>query len=152
MDLTQISWLLIGLLITLAILLCVISYIRAKERERLLRECLRQYELAIYQLKRKPDSSELRQSALDKGRILSRVISESGSTTVFDEVALKNDLDAATAAVHSKNLAEGVIILPDVVKSKSTKERLEELQILFFDGLITEQDYQSKRKSILDEI
>ena len=55
------------------------------------------YQSSLEQLREHPTDPELRQKTLDLGRYYSGLTREENSVTIFDEIALKNDIDAACA-------------------------------------------------------
>lgn len=69
----------------------------AKKRIRALRIAKRAYELALNELRSNPNSPDIRQTTLRLGREYSALTREHKNVTIFDEIALKNDIDAACA-------------------------------------------------------
>lgn len=97
------------------------------------------YEYSITRLKSSPNNPDLRQKALRVGRKYARVVREDGRETLFDEMALMNDINAVSGGA--------------VTNSKQTaSQRLHHLQELKEQGLITEDEYNEKRLVILDEM
>ena len=101
-------------------------------------------------LKKHPNNPELREQTLAKGRAYSALTrqhhGQGKSVTIFDEIALMNDINAACAAA--------TIAQPKVkTEMKNTiEQRLEELSELRGKSLISQQEYETKRQNILDEI
>ena len=109
-----------------------------KKKERLRLERARQnYQNGLEQLKSAPTNPDLKQTVLELGRHYSALSREAKGQTIFDEVALMNDLNAATAGAVTK---------------KSIEERLVNLSELKSKGVIDEKEYDAKRKQILDEV
>jgi len=104
-----------------------------------LRAAWEAYQNALTQLKNEPNSHEIRLRALQCGRRYSDLTRNNSGVTIFDEVALKNDIDAACAGAVS-------------IKTNSVEERLSTLQLLFASGHITDSEYQRRRQTILDSI
>jgi hypothetical protein len=67
-------------------------------QEQALREARVAYSAALAMLKRQPTDPSLRQLALDAGLHYSKLTRESKGIIVFDEAALKHELDEATAS------------------------------------------------------
>ena len=68
--------------------------------------------------------------------------------TMFDEVAVMNDLNAIQTTAPPKS-AE---VEKTPVAADSTEQRLNKLADLKSKGLITDEEYQKRRNAILDEI
>lgn len=79
------------------------------------------------------------------GRRYSALARQSGGTTVFDEVALSNDLNAAAAAaaVRAPQAQPAVA---------SLEERLERLRALEEKGTITADEHRQRRAELLREV
>ncbi len=104
------------------------------------------YRSSLARLKSNPTSADLRQKTLELGRAYSNLTRKRKGVTVFDEVALMNDINAACAGAT-------VVAQADRSPSKPPiEERLARLSDLKFKGLIDEQEYNSRRQKILDEV
>jgi Uncharacterised protein family UPF0547 len=68
----------------------------ANKKKARLNAAKRSYETALAQLEAAPDSVELRTAVIEAGRLYSAICREDGKGTIFDEVALSNDLAART--------------------------------------------------------
>jgi hypothetical protein len=66
---------------------------------------------------------------------------------VFDEVALMNDINAACAQAGAKHEPSS-----EKASAGSIEERLGKLSDLRSKNLIDEDEYQSRRRRILDEV
>ena len=102
---------------------------------------------SLAQLKTHPTNANLRQNTLALGRVYSNLTRKKKGVTLFDEVALMNDINAACAGattVHQTNTVRST--------APSIEERLERLLELRDKGLIDEQEYSSRRQRIIDEI
>jgi hypothetical protein len=104
------------------------------------------YQEALGKLRNAPTNPSLREAALGAGRAFAALARESKGSTVFDEVALKNDLDAATAG------AATVAAVAVPAPAASAADRLRQLDKLKTDGLITEAEYAARREKILSEM
>lgn len=109
-----------------------------------LRAAQRKYQKALERLKEMPNNSEQRQATLLAGRQYARLIRESGSETLFDEVALLNDMNA----VAGQQVAPGGSEPP----AMSYEERLARLQKLAAEGHLTKEEYVEARKRLLHEL
>lgn len=107
-------------------------------REGAIRKSLSDYHLGLQRLKEDPTNPDLRQDVLHLGRTYSNLTRDRSGVTVYDEVALKNDIDAACAGTVT-------------VQKQSIDERLGRLKALFADGHIDEREYLRRRRSIIDE-
>jgi hypothetical protein len=97
-------------------------------------------------LKSDPVNAELRQYALHLGRTYSNLTRNKKGVTVFDEVALMNDINAVCAGATSIAKSHGDR------EAISIEDRLTRLSELKSKGLISEQEYDSRRQGILDEV
>lgn len=107
-----------------------------------------EYQKAIQKLKKDPTNSAFREDALRKGRHYSHLTRNSQGVTIYDEVAIKNDLDAATAGA---TLAMQTIA-PVTTPSTPPEERLKKLDELKSKGLLTDQEHANRRAAIIDEL
>lgn len=108
------------------------------------------YFRSIKALKSDPTNADLRQTTLSLGRKYSEVTRQiqngNKSVTIYDEMALMNDINAACAAAYSQ--------VPMQTKPyvEPIEERLNKLNKLKDSNLIDDQEYQERRRKILDEI
>lgn len=102
-----------------------------------------EYKLSLAQLIRNPENANLKLKALELGRIYSKLSCNEKGEALFDEVALSNDINAACGSVASVTKEND---------NRSIEDRLKELLNLKENGLIKEQDYETKKQKILDEI
>jgi hypothetical protein len=121
--------------------------IGAENRKRQLEAAHIDYERSLSRLKVAPADPQLREQTLAKGRVYSKLTREDRSVTVYDEVAILNDISAACAAVAT-------IVPPESSKPSTTpiEERLVKLASLKEQGLITATEYESRRDAVLSEI
>lgn len=103
----------------------------------------KQYRQALSALRKSPNNAELRQKALRFGRRYAELAREN-KRTVFDEVALMNDLNAIPTIAAEPG--------DDEESTNDVEERLIKLEQLYSKGLITAEEYSTRRNTILDEI
>jgi uncharacterized membrane protein len=104
------------------------------------------YRQSLEILKQQPNDPELRQKALEWGRYYSNLTRDNKGVTVYDEVALANDINAACAGgVHAAND-------PTATATRPIEQRLDQLKALFDKGAIDEQEYSERRAKLLDEV
>lgn len=124
------------------------AYFNARdERERLeeIQEAEAAYRVALFALEVEPKNAERRRAALAAGREYARVMRENRGATLFDEMALMNDINAI--AGQQVSAAAG-----QVAPQLSYEERLARLQRLAAEGHLTKDEYVEKRKRLLDEL
>jgi hypothetical protein len=100
------------------------------------------YQSALARLKKYPTDPDAKRHALDVGRGYANMTREQKGVTIFDEMALMNDISAATAGASS------VAARP----ATSVEMRLQELEALRTKGLITDTEYAAKRQRLIDEM
>lgn len=116
------------------------------------------YRNSLAQLKVEPTNSDLRQRTLELGRYYSHLARDSQGVTIFDEIALMNDINAVcggtTSITGTTTSAPPPVSTPapTPTTSLSVEDRLAKLSDLKAKGLIDEQEYDTRRKKILDEI
>jgi hypothetical protein len=106
------------------------------------------YQDALAKVRSNPTNANVRQQALYLGRTYSNLTRSKQGVTVYDEVALMNDINAASAGASYSAATER----PIATTSRSLEERLAQLSELSNKGLISEQEYTSRKQKILDEI
>ena len=105
------------------------------------------YEASLGKLKENPKDIALREQTLKLGRVYAN-IARNNKHTVFDEVALMNDINVVAGSdVEGKNVS-----IENAATEKSIEERLHKLQKLKEQGLITEEEFEQKRSDILSDI
>jgi len=145
MDLTAI------LCIVIPVILIVAIYVFSGRRDQNRRDEVGAAQTAYYQaltaLKAKPTDANLRQHALTAGRQYSNLTRNRQGVTVYDEMALMNDINAATAGATP---APATASSPTA--AKSVEDRLRNLEGLRTKGLISEQEYEARRQQILNDV
>lgn len=96
------------------------------------------YQAALTKLKTSPTDPTLKTAALQLGRAYAAMQREQQVATVYDEMALMNDISAATAAATAA---------PPTVE-----ERLRQLAELQSKGLITPDEYVQRRQHLIAEV
>jgi len=104
------------------------------------------YQDALSRLRSDPVNPLVKEDALKLGRHYAAVTrkGQGFAVTLFDEVALSNDIQAACAAATAQSA--------QTLSSRSIEQRLEVLDTLRKKGLISDAEYKSKRIEILNEI
>jgi hypothetical protein len=125
----------------------VIQVVQAKAKSKAYEE----YQEALSRLRRDPGDPHTREETLRLGREYSNLTQNRRGVTVFDEVALSNDIGAATAGAFKQARADSRAPAP-VPESRSVEARLAKLVDLKSKGLIDESEYASRRSEILREI
>jgi len=139
------SW--VGLIVIALVVWMVVSENRRANRKRKsFLEAHRAYQEHLEQLKDEPTDPALRQETLRLGRLYSNLTRNNQGVTIFDEVALANDINAACAAAASPHRAK------EGSGSQSIEERLEKLVRLRDRGLISMTEWAERRKEILKDV
>ena len=102
-------------------------------------------------LKLDPGNPDLRQRTLGYGRTYSALMREENKSTIFDEMALMNDINAACAATQQVTAP----VAPESTLSRTTddlEERFLKLQGLKDKGLIDEEAYNKRKSELLAQI
>ena len=120
-------------------LLFVVAVVISIQRRETTKE---NYRSALARYRNDPPDQGLRQVALEAGRQYSQSTRNSYGNAYFDEAAIRNDLDV---------IAEAAPIKAEPLKT-TIEGRLQTLEGLFTKGFITEDEYQSRRSAILDEV
>ena len=104
------------------------------------------YQNALQNLKADPTNADLKQQTLALGRAYSKLTRDKKGNTVFDEVALMNDINAACAGASSiERVSQATFI-------GAIEERLSKLSSLRSNALIDDTDFARRKKEILDSI
>lgn len=107
------------------------------------------YLQSLAELKKAPTNADLKQRTLALGRAYSHLTREKKGSTVFDEVALMNDINAACAAAASWRPETPTV---SASSGESIEARLRTLTALREKGLIEATEYEKRRAEILGSI
>jgi cytochrome c peroxidase len=139
-----------GFLLLLIIIGAVAMAIyNAGEKERRLREAEEAYRASLAKLKKQPTNPDLKQATLALGRAYSNLTRDSKGVSLFDEVALSNDISAACAAAMVPQMTHAHAPAPS---SATPESRLTRLADLKSRGLVTDEEYTTERRRILGEL
>jgi hypothetical protein len=128
------------LLIVVGVALAI-WFARAKARR--LAAALAAYQDSLTRLKEDPTNATLKQRTLALGREYSSLTRDSKGVSLFDEVALSNDINAACA---------GATRHPQPTSARTMESRLSRLTELQSQGLLSAQEFQEQRARILQEL
>jgi hypothetical protein len=113
-----------------------------------LEEARQAYLDALARLKADPANPDLREETLRLGRAYAALTHQTRNGTLFDEMALLNDINAACAAVVvQRQMMASAPSLP----AASIEDRLTRLQDLKTRGLLSDVEYDERRREILRE-
>jgi hypothetical protein len=136
-------------LIVIAIVVGFAIYSATQKAKEL--EAARQtYLKSLSELKQSPTDADVKQRALALGRAYSNLTRDKKGNTVFDEVALMNDINAACAAATATRPPSASSA--PVAAGESVEERLRTLSSLKEKGLIETSEYDKRRTEILSSI
>lgn len=127
------------------LILGVIWYGRYQKGKRIER-ARKDYQSSLNSLKRSPTNVNIRQNTLMRGREYARLLRDNKKETIFDEVALMNDINA---------IGGGHVVSNTTFKKqeeKSVEERLRLLEDLKNKNLISAEEYEQRKNSILSQI
>lgn len=102
------------------------------------------YEKALNELKNDPLNTSLKQNALDIGREYSQLNKRLKTKENVNEITLMNDIDAVSIS-HS-------MVNTELDFKKMIEDRLILLFSLLEKGLITQEEYQERKKKVLKYI
>lgn len=127
-----------------ALVVAAVIYLGYKEGQA--KEAARQRYLAsLAALKKAPTNADIKQATLALGRAYSALTRDKKGQTLFDEVALMNDINAACAAATATRSLESVA----TPSGASVEERLALLSNLKAKGVIDSVEYDKRRSEIL---
>ena len=139
-----------GGIIAVIIIAIVLNENAAKQRRKALEDARVAYQTSLAQLKRNPTSADLRQRTLELGRIYSNLTRDKKGVTIFDEIALMNDINAACAGATTVSSPPRATAAPP--PRQTIEERLARLSELKAKGLIDDAEYNARRQKIIDEV
>jgi len=112
----------------------------------------REYNKSLFFLKENPTSADAHQQTLSLGREYATAAREEGRVTIFDETALANDIRAATANASQSQKPISVQASNQPKTATSLKERISALTLMKESGLLSDEEFDRKRREILDQI
>lgn len=130
----------IFLIVVIAMFGAAIASANAAQRKE---EARTHYQGSLEKLKMNPANADLRQKTLELGRVYSNLLRDKKGNTIFDEVALMNDINAACAAT---------LQVVSQQPSGDLEERLRMLQGLKAKGLIDDTEYAKRKAELLEQI
>jgi hypothetical protein len=105
------------------------------------------YQASLAELTAEPTSPARRKTTLELGRAYSNLTRDKKGVTLFDEVALMNDINAACGGATTLASSSQQ---PNA--SPSLSDRLSRLQQLKDQSLISDAEFQLKRQQLMSEI
>lgn len=129
-----------GLPAIVIVALLAMRYLVDAQRKKTIHQASLDYQEALTALQRQPTNADLKQRALQLGRYYANLTRQQRGVTVFDEMALMNDLNAATAGA------------PIHAHGGTIEDRLQRLAELRSQGLVDESEYIAQRTQILNSI
>lgn len=117
-------------------------------RDKALAEAHAAYQGSLVQLKQQPTNADLKQRTLELGRAYSNLTRSQKGVTIYDEMALGNDISAATAGAS----VAAAPIAAAAPPSASIEDRLKRLDELRTKGVINDQEYDARRQKILEDL
>jgi hypothetical protein len=139
------EWL-FGILIFVT-LIGVISRLKEGSKE----TARRNYKTSLEELKQDPNNPDLRGRTLELGRHYSNLMRDSKGHTIFDEMALSNDIAAACAraTVGQYGVGKVEVTNPIALGSTSAAQEIEKLGQLFLQGVLTAEEFERGKTMFL---
>jgi hypothetical protein len=137
------GYVLLAVIVIVVIAIVIDSDKRAAQKVQRRKAANDAYQGALSELKASPSNPDLKQRTLELGRTYANLTREQKGVTVFDEVALSNDISAATAGASAP---------PAAAPRVSVETRLQELEGLRTKGLISASEYDEKRRRLITEM
>lgn len=109
------------------------------------------YHQSLAALKADPTNADLKQRTLALGRAYSNLTRNKKGQTIFDEIALMNDINAACAGANV-NASTSELAVRRAMADGTVEERLAKLASLYKSGLIDANDFSRRKNEILDSI
>lgn len=109
------------------------------------------YRDSLQKLKRDPNNPDLREMTLERGRKYSNMARDNKGHTIFDEMALMNDINAACARATLGHNSVGKVEVTNVrqMGGKSASQEIEKLGKLFLGGIITAEEFERGKSLFL---
>jgi hypothetical protein len=138
---------LIILIIVIVVGTVIYSWIQKANAIAAAKKAYLQYLQSLSELKSAPTNADLKLRTLALGRTYSNLTRDTKGNTLFDEVALMNDINAACAAATANSYAAHA---PSA--GTTVEDRLRTLGNLRTKGLIDETEFAKRRSEILSSI
>ena len=129
----------------------LILYIPDEQHKSWLQQKQEDYTAALTALRADPTNPALHEQALHRGRIYSAATRENKAVTLFDETALANDIRAVTANATQTTVPVAALNSA-TAPATSLDDRINALLKMKASGLITDAEFDKKRKELLDSI
>ena len=100
------------------------------------------YDVCLQKLRESPTNALFHEQALDAGRLYANATRDKKGVTLFDETALANDIRAVTANASQAGTKAAT-------PTQSFDERIAALNKLKASGLISDEEFEQKRKEII---
>lgn len=117
------------------------------QKDKALQAAKEAYLKSLSDLKAAPTNADLKQQTLALGRVYSNLTRDRKGITVFEEVAVMNDINAACAAATAQSTSA-----PAPSVAANAEDRLRTLTDLKAKGLIDEMEYAKRKGEILSSI
>jgi hypothetical protein len=131
-------------------LVIVVAIIAGVGQAKAIENARQAYQSSLAELTNDPTNPQQRQTTLALGRAYSNLTRNQKGVTVFDEVALMNDINAACGGATT--LARPNPSPEPGPADTSIEARLAQLQKLMERNLISSAEYETKRQQLLSEI
>lgn len=108
------------------------------------------YDESLRQLRAEPHRADRREYALRVGRAysaLTRRFKGAGGVTIYDEMAIGNDIQAAVGTT-----ATVAAPIAPAVPTQTVESKLASLKLLLDKGMITQSEYDTRRQKLLDDL
>ena len=129
-----------------AITVWIIIYVDARrqqaKRNKLIEDSRRTYATSLDQLRKSPTNPQFHEAALIAGRNFAAITRQNNAVTLFDETALANDIRAVTANASQAGTKAAA-------PTQSLDERIAALNKLKASGLMSDEEFEQKRKEII---
>lgn len=143
--------------VIIIVVVIAISISSSNDKQARITALQKSYADSLDLLRSDPTNPTYHEQALQTGRQYSSATRDNKGVTLFDETALANDIRAVTANASQIALAQQQLTAEDTKKqslpdNQSIAERIAALKMLKEAEMISDEEYESKRKAILDSI
>jgi hypothetical protein len=109
------------------------------------------YELAKNKLRQQPSNNQLREKALQAGREYYKSL-RNGQLSIYDEQAITNDLAAVAPISQANNTVKPNTNQSDENSQSDIVVKLEKLNLLKNKGIISQSEFEAKKKDLIDRM